>query len=595
MPTAEEKQETISVLRSRGCSQKAVAEVTGVSRSTVKRYEPEDAETEDDAPDPRTDDLGELLPPGIPLQKVIESEYLSDVYEEESGNGVSNVLDPGEEDDYLDTLDYNELGPGQFIEEFFDVLEVGVNSKFVTLQARRAARRHEIPNRDKMASDLNQMSSGISSDAEIEYISDEYWAEAKKFRRHSDASLTGDMNGGNGRQQQPGGMVSAQSGPQPDGQWYQMPDGSQQYGRMEPGPNGQMQFIPMNPPGQTGGGGMVSAGQPGARQNESSDELQELKREIRDLKRDQVNDGGDKGVAEQIGELQETYEAIEGMMGDDGQNDEQLARLQQQLQQLSQRVAQDAQENERQGASSGDVQDRLIERALSSGDLSGEEIMDLAGRLEGPDDPEVRKKQIDAQVEREKLKNKNERTEKFADLATDALEDLGRGIGQALQETTADQSQQQGQDRATRQTRPPARGGVNFNDGTATDGSGIGAETNGSSPEQTVLTKAPEEFACPECGETTEQDPNTPGVVCAECDYTVQKCTGCGGPLEIPPRDDPDAFICPSCREPISVIGDPDEQLVCLNKTCEWMGRPDEANEELTECGSCGSPMTVTR
>jgi predicted transcriptional regulator len=587
MPISDEARQAIRELREQGCSKKSIAEVLGVDRNTVTNHEPDGAETEDDAPDPRRDDLGALVPPDLPVGDVFEEEYVDDVYLQAQDDTLADVVDGKDDDVPLSEMDFSELSPAEFIEEYFDSLDAGVKTKFVTLHRREAARKGKIPNRDKMASNLSEMSSGVSSTAEIDYIANDYWEVAQRYMREARVGLTGDGSAdAQSQRQSPGGgggqMVQPGAQPAQQGQWLQMPGGGRQYGRMEPGPNGQMQFVPMQPPA---GAAQPPAAQPPAGQQQPAAQSQsgggvdeeKLARALADQMDDGDNSSGPDsavGIVKQYKELRDELEE------DGGDNDEQIEALQREIRRLTQNVA-----NRGDAQQVSDPRDRLLQQAMQRDDLDPEDAMKLADRLEGESDPEVKKAEIEAQTEKQKVERQAERTEQFADFASDLVNELGKlareatsdgGAGDAAGGGGGQPAQPQRAQAGTAQVQPRSDGG-----GQVTPSRPAG------------LSQVPETYDCPECEETTPQDQSTPGIICGNCDYSVLPCRSCASPVEVPPADNPSAYICPDCRNEIMVIDGDTSELICVE--CDWTGSGVEAGAEVVECSECGVTNEVTR
>jgi hypothetical protein len=580
MPISEDAQAAIKELREQGCSKTSVSEVLGVDVGTVSRYDPEGAETEDDAPDPRTDDLGALVSPDVPVAEVFEEEFVDDVYLEAQEDTLADVVDGDTENVPLSDMDFTELSPGEFIEEYFDSLGAGVKSKFVTLIGRAADRRGKIPNRDKLASDLSDMSSGVSSPAEIQYIADDYWDVAQRYMREAQVGLEGDgsvdspggqqtRGGAGGQMVSPGGQQSG------GGQWVQLPTGEMRYGQFQQGPNGAQTFVPMQPPN----GGM-GPGQAGGGAGGRSDEIEALREELREIREAASGGGGDGSVADQLQELKQLQETAEDVLGGGQGGDEQLRAVQQEIRRLSENLSDGG-----SAPSGGDPRDQILQQALQRQDLGPEQAMELADRIEGQQDPEVKKAEIEAETEKEKVERRAERTEQFADFASDLVSELGKLARNAAEEDEAT-------DAAAGATTPTAQGQRTQARTANVQPRGDGG-AGPAAPRPDGLSQTPDEFDCPECGATTQQDGSTPGVICGECDYSVLPCRACSSPVEVPPVASPGSFACPSCQSQIDVIEGDTENLVCLS--CEWMGSAAEAGAEVVACDDCGTTNEVTR
>lgn len=602
---SEEMKRAVKLLRAEGVPKKRTAIILGISRDTVGKYDDRDSDDWDKDLDVTDELVWEILSPEMnPRNVVADDQYIPDDAAGAGGDRISGV--PPEETPLRDEADsrlrvsddYASLSPGQFIEEFFDQMEVGVKSKFIRLQSRRAERRNEVPDEEKMRSDLEGMSSGITG-KECEYVAEEYWAEAQKYLSESTAEVfrRGDEKGSSSSSGR-GKMVSAGGPSQGDGQWYTMPDGSRQYGTMVPDGQGGQRFQPLTPPGQQGGpqpmmghGGMGPQPQGGG---QDAEVMKEMLREIRSMR--ESSDSQKGGLREQIEEFAQMQETLKQLQqGDDaGQNQQAVEVLRGELRQLRSELADG-------GGSAPQPQnseEALFQRLLQRDDVSSDQLLSIADRIEGQSDPEVRKKEIDMQLEQQKMEMKRERTETVMDSLSGIVSQFGKAIGQGMVQSGDGGGQNQGQGQNQQPqgvSQQPPQGQNQQPQGFDTDVNlsdyGGDIETDGGPQAVAPGGARVEMWECPECGAETEQDPGRPGKECRACDYSLVPCPDCSMPIHIPPEDELERGGCPECDDPVMVADDPEEPVACLS--CEWAGPSKEATGDTIECDHCGNTQPV--
>lgn len=612
----------IKDLRSAGVSQRKTASIVQANRDTVREYEPDEIPEPDPDFEPSEADYRELLSPEVNLAVALEEEFVPDDYDPDTaeewqgeGPGSSPYQDETARDLYLRN-DYSDLSPGEFIREFFEDFEVGVKTRFVNMQGRRADRRGEIPDQDKLYNDLQQMSSGIGNSDDARYIAEEYWAEAQRYLQQTDASVFRGADEEEDATRPEGSWVGP--GSEQQGQWVEIPGHGMVYGTYQQGPNGAYQFQPMQPPSQQGGypgmgqgGAGMGQGFPGPgaspyggqQRSQGSDEIRELRDELSNLRREMAQGSGsdeeDNGPMAAITQLVEMKSALNQLQDDNGgAEDEAIQNLRREIRSMQQAIQQDAQQGQ---TSFSDPRDQVMSKLLAREDLDAETAMRIAQSFTGDsDDPEVRKKEIDKEVRLEELKQKRDRTESLISSFSEVAQDLGRGIGQALSNGGENAPQgQQGQPAPQgQQAQPGQHANAAYGQPAQQAQQANAAYGQQNQPAQPAQPAEPvgtgiEEWDCPECGTTTEQNPETPGVACENCDYSLMACPGCAHPVEVPPVGQPAAFACPDCQNPIDAPDSADDLMPCLN--CDWVGTPRESGPEVVTCDSCESIHEVGR
>jgi len=593
---AEAKVRAIQLLRAKGFSQNKTCDILGVDRETIRNREDENAKEWDRDLDQTPENVVDTLVPDVNPATVVTEEWLPEGFHDESGEEYTNVGSTGGvvSDDRVQELalrdDYEDVSPGEFIELFFDEFEVGAKTKFVRLQSRRAERRGEIPDEEKMRSDLLEMSSGISNNQEAHYIAEEYWAEAQRYLSEASASVfrAGD---GDGRTASGGGnFVSASEfGGQPQGQWVQFPNGQMRYGTWTEGMDGQRVFQPMNPPGQQGQQGF---GQPQPRQTQSDEKIQALQRELRQMRREMNDSGGTDGMIEavqQLNEVQNALDGLKGQQGGGGGGGEAMHAITNEIRALRSEL-----QNNEGPAQATNPREAVINRIVSSGDVDPGTAMELLNSMEGSSDPEVRKAEIQRDLEKAKLENKSERTEAIMSSVEGLAEKFGMGLGSAIREE-GEQRQQDQQNQQGQASGPSFGGGYQQEEYAGGEQETFGTPTPETDGGTSVEVRSPGEqqggaddrWTCPMCGGETPQNPALPGRECGVCDYSIVPCPDCRKPVELPPEEDLDRGGCPGCGMAVDLPEDLSENTACLN--CEWAGEAGEAAGEAIECEGCGA------
>jgi hypothetical protein len=560
-------------MRRYGFSIRATSEILGIDRETVKQNEPDDAKSFDAPGDYAPKEwsrIKEALPEGVTPSDVVESQFLPD--DEVESNTPTEGGDPfkSERDEQLEVVDDPEENtPGEFIEQFFNDFEVGEKGTFIRMQARRVNRKDELPDEEKMRADLEQMSSGVTGRT-AEYIAEEYWAAAKEYIAETPTSVFRGGSAGNGSGgSDSGDYVSVNDADQQQGGWMELPNGTRQYGRMEPDGRGGMRFVPMQPPQQGG-----RAPQGGA-QPQPSPEVQALREELREMRRE-MNGGGNDSFREQIREMKEMQSALRELQAEGEQGaDEAMGVLRQELRALRQDL---------QGGGgrvdTSNPREAVVQRMLSNEQLDEGTIMDALDRLEGQTDPEVRQMEIDRELEQKKMEQKKKRQDKFLRAGEEVLETLITGVTETLRDSG------EGADEAAEPETATADGGAPAASPQPPQ-QGAAQQPAGQQPAAQQYT----DWECPRCGEVTRQSTAVAGRRCGSCDFSRVPCPDCASPVNIPPKSEREPNGCPECDEQVPIPEDTDGKVTCLR--CNWIGPAEEAVGEIVECSECGAENAV--
>lgn len=470
-----------------------------------------------------------------------------DVYEEEAreaewtGEGPNaSPFDRGPEDD--DQENYAGMQPGDFLHDFFEDFEVGLKKRWVEIQARRADRRGVLPSREQLKADILNMSSGISqsSNQEAEYIAEEYWAEAKRFFR------------------QAGPQYDPRNQPHEYQQGYQNPYGPQQGNGHGMGMQSQQQ------------GGVGFGSQPDPQQQMMQmmiQELRSMREELREAKTPERQPNDETSTLDRLKELKEEKEILEELSA----GDEHIERLERQIQSLQTQIAQnDNAAQQPMPGQGGTIEERLIELAASSPDVSFSEVMDVIKEREGvSNNPEVIKAQKEAEIREKELEHETRRYERLGEVVEDGISAFGRGFGDAILQSGEAETQTEDEDteEATLEVEEPA-----------------------SEPAQPEPEPEPE--ICDECGDA-EMIHTEVGTFCPNCEHGYAQCDICHDPLDVPGIGSADYGACPECNEVLDRPDDLSEEIECAE--CEWTGMDDDLEGEFLKCDGCSSFRPIER
>lgn len=437
-------------------------------------------------------------------------------YEQGSGETAFSGAGPGQspfETQDEDAAEYVNMDPGEFIKSFFEDFEVGVRQNWIAIQAKRADRHDGLPTKDSLKMDLLNMSSGISESKhmEAEYIADEYWAEAQKYLQITGRGVMETGKSQNTQVQQGSTFVS--------------PSQQQQHGVQQGGQSQQGQLLQM-----------------------MMQQIQEMQRELQDIKNGAASGGGQSTV-DRLEELQREKELLEQIAGGD---DDRIDAIEEQIQTLAEQFYVENERSQQQPAQhAGSLQEQLLAMTVKYDDVELPDVLEyLDEEREVEKHPEVLEKEHEKEIREMEIKSEQDRYERIGSIIEKGLEQAGKGLGESIVSGGEQPTQSE---------------------------SGRAESTGSQRPE-----------ACPECG--TEMQHSPAGSSCVACGYGVAQCDLCSEPVEIPPVGDADHGQCPQCGSAadVSVTG-----AEC--RQCDWTGDADEIHGELLECGGCGQFRPIDR
>lgn len=512
-----------------------VAEELGYTWKTVKKH----LKNRKKEGDPRLDDVKIDTQNTSPDQEVeIDDE------EEWAGRG-----DPAErpfagKDEAEKIRDFMDQSPGDFLWEFFSDLEVNIQKKFIDLQAKRADRRMVLPTRQKMREDLQQMSSGTSHPKEIDYVTEEYWAEAQLYLRvngHSVSREYADHEPGQQQNQDFAGGVMGGSGAQPQ---MSQPQGQPQ--------DPQMQMMQM-----------------------MWQQLQQQQQQFQEFMESMQNQGQAGGGFQAGADMTEVLEKVQRqqeLLNQISGGGEEIARLEQHLQKLQQAILEgDASQRQVQQQASSLEQQLLLTAATQEG-MDLREVWEVVRQEKGASqDPEVMKLETEKEMKKMELEHQEDRIEKLGGLFEKAIERGGREFGKAI--SSGGESESEPADDGQQE---PAGGDTNLQDQMTM--------------EMDVQPDEPEE--CDNCGSPMISGPS--GTHCNACGFGYAQCDECEAPFEVPPIGKEQYGFCPDCGDTFERPQDIEEDVLCPN--CDWEGEQAELSAVGSRCEEgCGTVRPIER
>lgn len=532
--------EEILELYSETESKTQVAEETGHSHTTVRKYI--DQAIED----------GDTRMPEI----ASDADNGEDDAEADSGDHTSPFR-PDPETRAIQN--YDGMTPGDFITEFFDDFEVGIRDNWVAIQARRADRRSKLPTKDSLMKDLLNMNSGVnkSSFKEAEYIAAEYWAEAQNFLRATtyDSESTPMTSGGVSGQPGMAGGVGQQPG---FGQEYVGVGGTQPNHPMNGGQD-QMMAMLLN-------------------------EIQQMRQEMRTP--NQSRRGGQDGQStlEKLKLLKQEKEILEEISGGDDRLDqieEQLVGLQQQM------LERGSGQQPTQMGNSNSLEERILNLAATDETISMNEVLEYLDKRESArQDPEVIKAKKEADIEETRIESEQERYEILAGALEDVTDRIGESIGEAIVRDTGESAtptQSDGSSQAVENGSETPSTDLDLDMG--------GDPATANIPNPDAVEPSQQNEPCPHCDSQLQQTPA--GMACPDCQYGIAGCDLCGFPVEMPPMGEAAYGRCGECETFLEKPDSANETVEC--KTCEWEGDASELRGEALECDGCGEIRPIAR
>lgn len=499
------------------------AEETDRAESTVRNYV-------DDAIQDRDERLEEYWPD--------EPEDDDDVWMG-AGAGESPFERPGAPNDVPDLTDKS---PGEFLRWFFEDFEVGITSKWVELQAKRADRHGRPPSMEALRDDLLGMKSGVnkSSFREADYIAQEYWAVAKEYLNQTGLRPAGQSMTQEHRAQQGYDRRSRDMGrgSQRDPYYQDRMDGP------PPQDTDMMEMFRM----------MLQ---------QQQQQMQELKQVIQGQ---QAQQNEPETVQRELQKYKQLKQLVDEMSG---QGSEQISEvLEQHMVQLQNAIAQQGQQ---QPMPMGDsLEDKLLALASDNPNVSLQEVLGILEQREGTiNNPQIKEKQLEKDMKEMELEHEEKRMERLGGTLEDLVDRFGSEFGKAVVSG--------GEQPATEQPRQQ-------------DASADGGAVNQTARDP-PQPQEPEADPCPHC--ETPMERGEAGTSCPNCNYGWGQCGTCGDPVEVPPWGEADFAYCPECSTPRERPDDLDKTVTCGE--CDWSGPAGDLEGEALMCEGCKSMETIIR
>lgn len=312
---------------------------------------------------------------------------------------------------------------------------------------------------------------------------------------------------------------------------------------------------------------------------------------------DNDNDSSDDsplGDMERMAEMRELM--IEMGMASDPRDQQQAAQQSggdsgeatQMVQMLMQRIDGLEEQLQSGGGANKDDLESHIGRILEQTDdpEQARDLLAIAGKTSV--DPEVRKKELELEMEREKLDNKNNSLEKLLDGFQKVADRASSSFAEAIM-SNKNESQNAQRVRGEPQQQAPQRDPRQQATPDPDPDPEQVAEVEMDAPEAEEDDSGPQVRECDNCGTEFDVPPHQPGYSCPDCGMGLTKCEECQHPTETPSYDDVEFKVCPGCfQNPVSV-DDPE----CT--ACGWSGDADQLVGECVFCDNCGVPLILER
>lgn len=345
-------------------------------------------------------------------------------------------------------VDFGAMSPGDFVQWYFeeDLAEIDVDS--IGLFARRCDSRQAIPTESKMRELLQGLPTGMGNDIQTGWIAEEYWRRSLEYlsaklateqgaimewiskNNFSWVRVTSSPGGPGGGGQTGGGVGTFQ----------------QQQQQNQPGGVGSP------PQGQNQGQNVADPAALDTSDDATTQVMQQMLQEMRQERKQMMDMLSEQnqpqepqqssGMADQVKEIVEAQQALESLQGSD---DDDMERVVQAFQQELEQIQRQINENDAPQQAQQDPIAAAMTNLTQRQDIDPQVIGEIATNVSSQNDPEVRKKEIDREIEQMKMRNRQETVEKVLDGLGEALNNVS-GIAELAQSVNG---QQQGQQQPT--------------------------------------------------------------------------------------------------------------------------------------------------
>lgn len=454
-PLTEDEIENIRAKYDETGNMETVADELGHSTSTVRKYVKGEKAEE---PDPE------------------QFEGDDGRYEDESGRFDFDAMFQSETE-RESGVDFSRMDSGDFIEWVFTEGLPDVDVRNLGSFAGWCRHRGAIPSHSEMRELLDSMNSGIGNAERQKMIADMYWGKARdylsarwsmggqevdRYVAAEDADWFNPNRDTGGQGVHGGQTTRPQTGPQSHQSPQQPPAapgaGGNGYNQQQPrgqGPPNSNPGAPAAPPaqqqqqGQQGGGQMEMV-------NRMMDEMKDMQQNMMRMMQEQNSSNQqqeqEKDVTSEVQKMLELQQMLEQLEGDDGA-DQQIQQMMQSLQQQIDHLKQNDGGNAQM--ETADPMAAIAVQMAQREDTDPETVLSFLGNSTSMNDPEVKKKEIDKEIEEMKMERRqrtmNELFDNLGDVGAELLKSGIEGFSQQSQEARQQPERQQ-----QPQQHPPA-------------------------------------------------------------------------------------------------------------------------------------------
>lgn len=225
------------------------------------------------------------------------------------------------------------------------------------------------------------------------------------------------------------------------------------------------------------------------------------------------------------------------------------------------------------------------------------DLLAIAGKTSV--DPEVRKKELELEMQREQLDNKNDSLEtllngfqKVADRASSSFAEAimaSNDESETAQRVRGDEPERQQQQPQPQPQQPQQQPQPATPEPQAQQPTPEQTPTQQPQAGTEATQDNPHVRECDNCDTEFDVPPNQVGFSCPDCGSGLTKCEECQHPTDTPPYEEIEYQVCPSCFSNPVDVSDPE----C--SACGWSGDADLLVGEVVFCDNCGVPLVLER
>jgi len=225
------------------------------------------------------------------------------------------------------------------------------------------------------------------------------------------------------------------------------------------------------------------------------------------------------------------------------------------------------------------------------------DLLAIAGKTSV--NPEVRKKELELEMQREQLDNKNDSLEtllngfqKVADRASSSFAEAimaSNDESETAQRVRGDEPERQQQQPQPQPQQPQPQPQPATSEPQAQQPTPEQTPTEQPQAGTEATQDNPHVRECDNCDTEFDVPPNQVGFSCPDCGSGLTKCEECQHPTDTPPYEEIEYQVCPSCFSNPVDVSDPE----C--SACGWSGDADLLVGEVVFCDNCGVPLVLER